>query len=214
MGNAIYKTINNDNIDALIDSHTLQARITELSTEITKDYTGKDFILVCILRGGVLFLSDLMRQISIPHQIDFMAVSSYVDGITKSEGRVRITMDLLTDIEHMNVILVEDIIDTGHTLKQVLKLLKSRSPKSLRVCALLDKKDRREVEVDIDYIGFEIVGSEVLKEVHYSLYFQGEKLNKWVKKINSDSNEDVSGVTEKLNTEKSARKVKGLARFE
>jgi len=156
MGTAIYKTIKNDNIDVLIDSHSLQSRITELAVEITNDYAGQHFILVCILRGGVLFLSDLMRQISIPHHIDFMAVSSYVDGITKSEGRARITMDLLTDIENMNVILVEDIIDTGHTLKHVLNLLNSRSPKSLRVCTLLDKRIRREVDIEIDYIGFEI----------------------------------------------------------
>ena len=156
MADSTIENIANTNIDVLIDSETLQERITELSREITKDYQGQDFIMVCILRGGVVFLTDLMRQVSIPHLIDFMAVSSYTDGITKSEGRVRITMDLLTDIEHINVLLVEDIVDTGHTLKQVLMLLNSRSPKSLRVCTLLDKHDRREIDVKVDYIGFQI----------------------------------------------------------
>jgi len=117
MTNPTIETIANTKIDVLIDSKTLQARITELSKVITKDYQGQDFLMVCILSGGVMFLTDLMRQISIPHQIDFMAVASYLQGITKAEGRVRITMDLLTDIEHINVLLVEDIIDTGYTLK-------------------------------------------------------------------------------------------------
>ena len=130
MGNPLLDTVTNSNIDTLIDSRTLQGRITELASQITKDYENKEFLLVCILRGGVVFLTDLMRQIPVPHLIDFMAVSSYTDGRTKSEGRVRITMDLLTDIEHMNVLLVEDIVDTGYTLTQVLELLNSRSPKS------------------------------------------------------------------------------------
>ena len=156
MDNPLLDTVTNNNIDTLIDSRTLQRRITELASEITRDYQNQEFLLVCILRGGVVFLTDLMRQIPVPHLIDFMAVSSYTDGITKSEGRVRITMDLLTDIEHINVLLVEDIVDTGHTLKQVLELLNSRSPKSLRVCTLLDKHDRREIDVKIDYVGFQI----------------------------------------------------------
>ena len=162
MTNATIETIANTKIDVLIDSKTLQARITELSKVITKDYQGQDFLMVCILSGGVMFLTDLMRQISIPHQIDFMAVASYLQGITKSEGRVRITMDLLTDIEHINVLLVEDIIDTGYTLKHVLELLNSRSPKSLRVCTLLDKHERREVDIKLDYIGFQIPDKFVL----------------------------------------------------
>jgi hypoxanthine phosphoribosyltransferase len=156
MDNPLLDTVTNNNIDTLIDPRSLQIRITELANEITTDYQNQEFLLVCILRGGVVFLTDLMRQIAIPHLIDFMAVSSYTDGRTKSEGRVRITMDLLTDIEHINVLLVEDIVDTGHTLKQVLELLNSRSPKSLRVCTLLDKHERREVDIDIDYVGFQI----------------------------------------------------------
>ena len=156
MDNPLLDTVTNNNIDTLIDPRSLQRRITELANEITTDYQNQEFLLVCILRGGVVFLTDLMRQIAIPHLIDFMAVSSYTDGRTKSEGRVRITMDLLTDIEHINVLLVEDIVDTGHTLKQVLELLNSRSPKSLRVCTLLDKHERREVDINIDYVGFQI----------------------------------------------------------
>ncbi len=156
MPNPLLDTVTNNNIDTLIEPRSLQERITELANEITIDYQNQEFILVCILRGGVVFLTDLMRQISIPHLLDFMAVSSYTDGRTKSEGRVRITMDLLTDIEDFNVLLVEDIIDTGHTLKQVLELLNSRSPKSLRVCTLLDKHERREVDIKIDYVGFQI----------------------------------------------------------
>jgi hypoxanthine phosphoribosyltransferase len=156
MDNPLLDTVTNNNIDTLIESRTLQERITELANEITIDYQNQEFLLVCILRGGVVFLTDLMRQISIPHRLDFMAVSSYADGRTKSEGRVRITMDLLTDIEDFNVLLVEDIVDTGHTLKQVLELLNSRSPKSLRVCTLLDKHERREVDIKIDYVGFQI----------------------------------------------------------
>jgi len=156
MDNPLLDTVTNNNIDTLIDPRSLQIRITELANEITTDYQNQEFLLVCILRGGVVFLTDLMRQIAIPHLIDFMAVSSYTDGRTKSEGRVRITMDLLTDIEHINVLLVEDIVDTGHTLKQVLELLNSRSPKSLRVCTLLDKHERREVDINIDYVGFQI----------------------------------------------------------
>ena len=156
MDNPLLDTVTNNNIDTLIDPRSLQRRISELANEITTDYQNQEFLLVCILRGGVVFLTDLMRQIAIPHLIDFMAVSSYTDGRTKSEGRVRITMDLLTDIEHINVLLVEDIVDTGHTLKQVLELLNSRSPKSLRVCTLLDKHERREVDINIDYVGFQI----------------------------------------------------------
>ncbi|HCU79694.1 MAG: hypoxanthine phosphoribosyltransferase [Chloroflexi bacterium] len=156
MDNPLLYTVTNNDIDTLIDPKTLQTRITELAKDITRDYQNQDLLMVCILRGGVVFLTDLMRNIPIPHLIDFMAVSSYTDGRTKSEGRVRITMDLLTDIEDMNVLLVEDIVDTGYTLRQVLELLNSRSPRSLRVCTLLDKHERREVEVNIDYVGFQI----------------------------------------------------------
>lgn len=142
--------------EVLIDSETLQKRIQELGEQISKDYEGKKLLLVCILRGGVMFLTDLMRSIRIPHAIEFMAVSSYGVGGRQSSGQVRITFDLNTDISQWDVILVEDIIDSGHTLHSVLELLSIRQPKSLSVCALLDKSERREVEIPLKYVGFEI----------------------------------------------------------
>jgi len=142
--------------EILIDADTLQTRIQELGIEISKDYSGKNPHLVCILRGGVMFLTDLMRQISIPHTIDFMAISSYGSGNRESSGQVRLTMDLKDDIHNRNVLLVEDIIDSGNTLASVIDLLTIRKPASLKVCTLLDKVDRREVDVPVDYCGFEI----------------------------------------------------------
>jgi len=149
-------------IDTLIDEAALQARVRELGEQLSRDYGGQDLLLVCILRGGVMFLTDLMRQLSIPHNIDFMAVASYEEGVRQSDGMVRITMDLLTDIQGRNVLLVEDIVDTGHTLSRVLDLLGTRLPASLRVCCLLDKHERREAKVPIDYIGFQIPDKFVL----------------------------------------------------
>ncbi len=140
----------------IIPEKELQSRIADLGAAIGKDYQGQDLLLICILRGGVLFLTDLMRRISVPHQIDFMDVSSYGVGARESTGRIRINFDLRTDIYNRNVLLVEDIIDSGFTLKTVLEMLKTRHPKSLRVCTLLDKKERREVEIPIDYCGFQI----------------------------------------------------------
>lgn len=143
--------------EVLIPSDLLQKRIAELGVEISRDYKGEDdLVLVCILRGGVLFLTDLMRQISIPHAIEFMAVSSYGVGGRQASGQVRITLDLNVDIFSKNVILVEDIVDSGHSISAVLELLSTRKPKSLVVCTLLDKAERREVEVPIKYSGFVI----------------------------------------------------------
>lgn len=142
--------------EILIDAATLQRRITELGAEISRDYTDKDLHLICILRGGVLFLTDLMRQISVPHTIDFMAISSYGVGTRQSSGLVRLNMDLKDDIHNRNVLLVEDIIDSGHTLASVIELLSVRKPASLKICTLLDKAERREAEVPINYCGFVI----------------------------------------------------------
>lgn len=142
--------------EILIDEETLQSRICELGDEISQDYQGRDPHLVCILRGGVMFLTDLMRQISIPHTIDFMAISSYGSGSRKSSGQVRLTMDLKDDIHDRHVLLVEDIIDSGYTLSSVIELLSIRKPASLKVCTLLDKIERREVNVKVDYCGFVI----------------------------------------------------------
>jgi hypoxanthine phosphoribosyltransferase len=140
----------------LIDEEQLQRRIKELGKEISEDYQDQDLMLICILRGGVMFLTDLMRTLSVPHTIDFMAVSSYGAGARMSGGNVRISLDLTSSIKGRNVLLVEDIIDSGHTIASVLALLKTRGPKSLRVCTLLDKVERREADIPIHYRGFEI----------------------------------------------------------
>jgi hypoxanthine phosphoribosyltransferase len=142
--------------EILIDAATLQARIAELGSEISRDYQGLDLHLICILRGGVLFLTDLMRQINVPHTIDFMAISSYGVGARQTSGQVRLNMDLKDDIHNRNVLLVEDIIDSGHTLSSVLELLSVRKPASLKICTLLDKAERREADVHIAYCGFVI----------------------------------------------------------
>lgn len=163
----------------LIDSKTLQTRIVELGAEISRDYAGKDPHLICILRGGVMFLTDLMRQISVPHTIDFMAISSYGTGKRESSGQVRLSMDLKDDIHGRHVLLVEDIIDSGYTLASVLELLKVRKPASLKICTLLDKIERREVFVPVDYVGFVIPDSFVfgygldLDEYYRNLPFIG-----------------------------------------
>ncbi|MDH5506105.1 MAG: hypoxanthine phosphoribosyltransferase [Anaerolineae bacterium] len=142
--------------EILIPEDKLQARIAELGAEISTDYAGKDLLLICILRGGIMFLTDLMRNVSTPHAIDFMAVSSYGSGARSSTGTVRITLDLSSDIHNREVLLVEDIVDSGHTIASVLEMLETRHPKSLRVCTLLDKASRREAVVPIHYTGFNI----------------------------------------------------------
>lgn len=139
--------------EILVTEEALQSRIAELGAEISRDYQGETLHLICILRGGVLFLTDLMRKISVPNTIDFMAVSSY--GVARqSTGQVRITLDLKEDIQDRHVLLVEDIVDSGYTIASVLEFLETRHPKTLRVCALLDKPERREVDVPIHYRGF------------------------------------------------------------
>jgi hypoxanthine phosphoribosyltransferase len=165
--------------EILIPEQKLQERIKELGEQISQDYQGKDLHLVCILRGGVMFLTDLMRQIDVPHSIDFMAISSYGVGVREASGHVRLTMDLRDDIQGRDVLLVEDIVDSGNTLSSVLGLLATRKPKSLRVCTLLDKAERRETEVPLDYVGFVIPNKYVfgygldLDEFYRELPFVG-----------------------------------------
>lgn len=142
--------------EILITEEQLKARVAELGEAVSRDYAGKNPTLICILRGGVMFLTDLMRKMSVPHTIDFMAVASYAAGVRKSAGEVRIALDLKSTIEGRHVLLVEDIVDTGHTIANVIELLHTRRPASLRVCTLLDKSSRREVKVPLDYIGFDI----------------------------------------------------------
>jgi len=142
--------------EILIDEETLQARIKELGAEISVDYPENSLLLICILRGRVPFLVDLSRYIASPHMVDFMAVSSYGVGKRESGGAVRVAMDLQMDIHDKDVLLVEDIVDSGHTLASVLEILQLRQPRSLKVCALLDKSERREAVVPIHYRGFDI----------------------------------------------------------
>jgi len=148
--------LRDDVAEVLISEEELQAKIAELGKAISADYQGKDLLAVCILRGAVVFLSDLIRHITIPHEIDFMAVSSYGGTRTESSGVVRILMDLETNIEGRDVLIVEDIIDTGLTLNYIIDNLKTRRPASLRTCVLLNKQERRQVDVPLDYVGFNI----------------------------------------------------------
>ncbi len=165
--------------EVLVPEDKLQARIGELGAAISQDYAGEDLLLLCILRGGVMFLCDLMRQITIPHAIDFMAISSYGAGARQSSGQVRITLDLNQSIQGRHVLVVEDIVDTGHTIAAVLELLETRRPASLRVCTLLDKSERREVVVPLHYVGFDIPNRFVfgygldLDELYRNLPFVG-----------------------------------------
>jgi hypoxanthine phosphoribosyltransferase len=165
--------------EVLVPEDRLQARIGELGAAISQDYAGEDLLLLCILRGGVMFLCDLMRQITIPHAIDFMAISSYGAGARQSSGQVRITLDLNQSIQGRHVLVVEDIVDTGHTIAAVLELLETRRPASLRVCTLLDKSERREVVVPLHYVGFDIPNKFVfgygldLDELYRNLPFVG-----------------------------------------
>jgi len=142
--------------EILIDTDALQKRITELGAQISREYQGKDLVLICILRGGLVFMVDLMRQITVPHQIDFMAVSSCGAGARQSGGSVRLSLDLTTDIHDKDVLLVEDIVDSGNTIAYVLEYLQTRQPRSLKICTLLDKEERRETRVPIHYRGFTI----------------------------------------------------------
>ena len=142
--------------EILITTDQLFARIAEIGEQVSNDYRGGEPpLLVSILKGGVVFLTDLMRYISIPHHIDFMQLSSYQGG-TSSTGNVRLLSDLSTNIKDRDVILVEDIVDTGLTITYLLKQLAIRKPRSVRVCTLLSKTEARTVEVKVDYMGFEI----------------------------------------------------------
>jgi len=145
-----------DNIaKVLIDEQRIYDRVCELGAAISEAYAGQDLLLVSVLKGSVLFMADLARAISIPHEMDFMATSSY-GASTKSTGVVRILKDLNSSIEGRNILVVEDIIDSGHTLSYLLRLLQERSPATLRIVTLLDKPERREVEIHVDWVGFSI----------------------------------------------------------
>jgi hypoxanthine phosphoribosyltransferase len=141
--------------EVLIDEDTLQGRIGELGAEITEDYRGRDLLLVGVLKGAIFFMADLMRAIEVPCEVDFMAISSYGAGVDSS-GVVRILKDLDVSVEGRNVLVVEDIIDSGLTLSYLLRNLEAREPASLEICALLTKPGRRQNDVHCRYVGFEI----------------------------------------------------------
>ncbi|TML82815.1 MAG: hypoxanthine phosphoribosyltransferase [Actinobacteria bacterium] len=141
--------------EVLIDEETLAARVAELGVEISADYEGRDLLLIGVLKGAVFFMADLMRHLTVPCEVDFMAISSYGDS-TDSSGIVRILKDLDINIEGRDVLVVEDIIDSGLTLSYLMRNLESREPASLEVCALMTKPARREIDVPVRYIGFEI----------------------------------------------------------
>lgn len=151
----------NDVQEILITRDEIQKRVKELGEKISKDYEGKDLMLIGVLKGSVPFMADLMREITIHCTMDFMAVSSYGSG-TQSSGVVRILKDLDSNIENKNVLIVEDIIDTGYTLKYLIENLKSRKPSSIEISCLLDKPDRRRVSLDIAYTGFKIPDAFVI----------------------------------------------------
>jgi hypoxanthine phosphoribosyltransferase len=141
--------------EILVSSEDLERRVAELGAEISRDYAGRDLLLIGVLKGAVPFMADLMRELDVPCELDFMAVSSY-GSATDSSGVVRILKDLDTSIEGRDVLLVEDIIDSGLTLHYLFKNLRARNPASLEVCALLTKPERRRVDLPIKYVGFEI----------------------------------------------------------
>jgi hypoxanthine phosphoribosyltransferase len=140
----------------LISEQELQARIAELGQAINATYTDDDKpLLVCVLKGAFIFLADLVRHLEIQHEVDFMEISSYGSGTTSS-GVVRILLDLEQNIEGRHVLIVEDIIDSGHTLDYIVRNLRTRKPASLRICTLLNKPSRREIDISVDWVGFEV----------------------------------------------------------
>jgi len=159
--------------EVLLGEEEIRARVAALGQQISRDYAGKEIILVCILKGAVTFMADLARAITIPAYFDFMAVSSY-GSATETSGVVRILKDLDRSIEGKNILVVEDIIDTGLTLNYLMKNLQERKPASLKVCALLDKPKNRRVDVTIDYSGFVIPDKFV---VGYGLDYAGRYRN-------------------------------------
>lgn len=144
-----------DKINQLISEEEIDKRVRQIAAQISEEYEGKEVRLICILKGSIFYTCELAKRITIPVTLDFMSVSSYGGG-TKSSGKINIKKDLDDSIEGLDVIVVEDIIDSGNTLSRLIPLLKERKPASIKVTTLLDKPERREVEVNVDYVGFEI----------------------------------------------------------
>ncbi len=163
----------NDMAEILLEQGEIQKRIAELGREISKDYDGEEIVLICILKGAVMFFADLARALSVHVQMDFMGISSYGDGF-KTSGIVRIAKDVDISITGRHVLIVEDIMDSGLTLNHLTKLLESRNPASMKIACLLDKPERRECEITPDYCGFEIPNKFV---VGYGLDYCGRYRN-------------------------------------
>lgn len=144
-----------DKIRVLLTEEEVNKKISEVAAQINKDYEGKEVHLICILKGGVFFTCELAKRLTIPVSLDFMSVSSY-GGDTKSSGVIKIVKDLDEPLRDKDVIVVEDIVDSGRTLSYLLDMLKARGPKSMALCTLLDKPDRRVIDVKVDYTGFQI----------------------------------------------------------
>jgi len=159
-------TMQDDIAEVLVSKQEIEAKVAELGKRISGDYAGEELLIIGLLRGAIVFVSDLMRALSIPVRLDFIGISSY--GSATRSGAVRLVMDLETDIAGRHVLVVEDIVDTGKTLSYLVENLKARQPASLRVCALLDKPERRQVPIEVDYVGFEIADKFV---VGYGLDF-------------------------------------------
>ncbi len=171
--------LNEDVAEVLLSEDQIRVKVTELGKRISADYAGRELTLVSVLKGSLPFMADLMRQIDLPLRIDLMEVSSYGGTATESSGLVRILKDLSAPIDGRDVLLVEDIIDTGLTLNYLLRYLRGKNPRSIKVCSLLDKPARRLVEIPIDYVGFEIPDAFVVGygldfgEVYRNLRFVG-----------------------------------------
>lgn len=144
-----------ERVEVMLTEEQVDARIQAIGEQISKDYAGKQIHLICVLRGGAFFMCELAKRITVPVSLDFMSVSSY-GGDTKSSGVVKIVKDLDDSIKDKDVLVVEDIVDSGRTLSYLMEMLRDRGPKSLKLCTLLDKPDRRVIDVNVDYTGFEI----------------------------------------------------------
>ena len=144
-----------EKVNVLISEKEVDARIQEIADQINKDYAGKEIHMICVLKGGVFFMCELAKRITVPVSLDFMSVSSYGDD-TSSSGVIKIVKDLDESIEGKDVLIVEDIIDSGRTLSHLMEMLKQRNPKSMRLCTLLDKPERRVKDVKVDYVCFNI----------------------------------------------------------
>lgn len=162
-----------NNITLLIDQDTIESRIKEIAAEVSNDFSGESILCVCVLKGAFIFMADLLKHISVPTGISYMAVSSYNDQ-TKSSGDIKLELDLATNVEGRNVLLIEDIVDSGQTIKKLCDLLQKRNPKIIKVCTMVDRPDRRMIPVQLDYIGFTIPDKFL---VGYGLDYAGQYRN-------------------------------------